>query len=407
MAEFLTPLVALRKKVDELTKELSTRAKQDPEEMGAAAVDYLRLIGHLVFAYFWARMAKIALQKQAQDPFYKAKLATARFYFGRLYPRDRGARSERALRRGKPPRATGRSLLKSPLDPATTLPRKRWGSPEIRRCARGRRTDAAWSEHTVNNLIVKKVAVLGAGVMGAQIAAHAISAKVPVILFDLPSKEGPKNKIVLDAIENLKKLNPAPLANKDDAAFIEPANYEDDLGRLKECDLVIEAIAERMDWKHDLYKKVAPHLAPHAIFASNTSGLSITALSEGFDAGAQVALCRRALLQSAAVHAPGRAHPHRRRPSRRSWTGSRRSSPPCSARASSAPWTRRISWPIASACTASWRPSSKPRNSDFPSTWSTISPARSSGAPSRALSAPPTWSASTRSATSLRRCKTS
>jgi 3-hydroxyacyl-CoA dehydrogenase len=136
----------------------------------------------------------------------------------------------------------------------------------------------------VNNVIVKKVAVLGAGVMGAQIAAHAINAKVPVLLFDLPSKEGPKNKIALAAIENLKKLSPAPLANKDDAAFIEPANYEEDLGRLKECDLVIEAIAERMDWKHDLYKKVAPHLAPHAIFASNTSGLSITALSDGFDA---------------------------------------------------------------------------------------------------------------------------
>jgi 3-hydroxyacyl-CoA dehydrogenase len=134
-------------------------------------------------------------------------------------------------------------------------------------------------ETAVNNLIVKKVAVLGAGVMGAQIAAHSINAKVPVILFDLASKEGPKNKIVLGAIENLKKLNPAPLANKDDAAFIEPANYDDDLGRLKECDLVIEAIAERLDWKHDLYKKVAPHLAPHAIFGSNTSGLSITALS--------------------------------------------------------------------------------------------------------------------------------
>jgi len=84
MAEFVKPLVALSKTLDEVTKELSARAKQDPEEMGAAAVDYLRLAGHLVFAYFWARMAKIALAKQAQDSFYKAKLATARFYFGRL-----------------------------------------------------------------------------------------------------------------------------------------------------------------------------------------------------------------------------------------------------------------------------------------------------------------------------------
>ncbi len=133
------------------------------------------------------------------------------------------------------------------------------------------------------NFIVKKVAVLGAGVMGAQIAAHCINAKVPVVLFDLPAKEGPKNGIVLKAIENLKKLNPAPLGDKDDAALIEVANYEDNLDVLAGCDLIIEAIAERMDWKHDLYKKVAPHIAPNAIFASNTSGLSITALSEGFD----------------------------------------------------------------------------------------------------------------------------
>ena len=105
------------------------------------------------------------------------------------------------------------------------------------------------------NFIVKKVAVLGAGVMGAQIAAHCVNAKVPVVLFDLPAKEGPKNGIVLKAIENLKKLNPAPLGDKDDAALIQVANYEDNLDVLAGCDLIIEAIAERMDWKHDLYKK--------------------------------------------------------------------------------------------------------------------------------------------------------
>ncbi|TFW09870.1 3-hydroxyacyl-CoA dehydrogenase/enoyl-CoA hydratase family protein [Oxalobacteraceae bacterium OM1] len=143
----------------------------------------------------------------------------------------------------------------------------------------------------MSNFIVKKVAVLGAGVMGAQIAAHCVNAKVPVVLFDLPAKEGPKNGIVLRAIENLKKLSPAPLGNKDDAALIQVANYEDNLELLKGCDLVIEAIAERMDWKHDLYKKVAPHIAPNAIFASNTSGLSITALSEGFDAELKARFC--------------------------------------------------------------------------------------------------------------------
>jgi 3-hydroxyacyl-CoA dehydrogenase len=134
----------------------------------------------------------------------------------------------------------------------------------------------------MSNFIVRKVAVLGAGVMGAQIAAHCVNARVPVVLFDLPAKDGPKNGIVLRAIEGLKKLSPAPLGNKDDAACIEVANYDDHLELLQGCDLIIEAIAERMDWKHDLYQKVAPFIAPDAIFASNTSGLSITSLSEGF-----------------------------------------------------------------------------------------------------------------------------
>ncbi|WP_420995895.1 3-hydroxyacyl-CoA dehydrogenase/enoyl-CoA hydratase family protein [Cupriavidus sp. 30B13] len=143
----------------------------------------------------------------------------------------------------------------------------------------------------MSNFIVKKVAVLGAGVMGAQIAAHLVNARVPVVLFDLPAREGAKNGISLKAIENLKKLSPAPLGIKEEASLIQAANYEDDIGLLKECDLVIEAIAERMDWKHDLYKKVAPHLASHAIFATNTSGLSITALSEGFDADLKSRFC--------------------------------------------------------------------------------------------------------------------
>ncbi len=132
----------------------------------------------------------------------------------------------------------------------------------------------------MNRFQVRKVAVLGAGVMGAQIAAHLVNCKVPVVLFDLPAKEGPKNGIVTRAIEGLKKLKPAPLGVPEDAARIQAANYEEHLALLGECDLVIEAIAERMDWKLDLYQKIAGSLAPHAIVASNTSGLSITKLSE-------------------------------------------------------------------------------------------------------------------------------
>ena len=129
-------------------------------------------------------------------------------------------------------------------------------------------------------LRIRKAAVLGAGVMGAQIAAHLTNADVETVLFDLPAKEGPKSGIALKAIENLKKLSPAPLADSSRAAAIIPANYDDDLEHLKDVDLVIEAIAERMDWKLDLYKKIAPYVSPTAVLASNTSGLSINGLAE-------------------------------------------------------------------------------------------------------------------------------
>jgi 3-hydroxyacyl-CoA dehydrogenase len=131
-------------------------------------------------------------------------------------------------------------------------------------------------------LVVRKAAVLGAGVMGAQIAAHLINARVPVMLFELPAKEGDPNGNVLKAIANLKKLEPSPLATKDCAELIEPANYDQHLEALRDCDIVIEAISERMDWKADLYRKVAPFLGEHTIFASNTSGLSINRLAASF-----------------------------------------------------------------------------------------------------------------------------
>lgn len=87
MAEFITPLADLAEKLVKLTAEIGGKAAADPEEMGAAAVPYLRVAGHLVYAYFFARMAKLSLTRAAGgDPFYQAKLATARFYFARLLP---------------------------------------------------------------------------------------------------------------------------------------------------------------------------------------------------------------------------------------------------------------------------------------------------------------------------------
>ena len=143
----------------------------------------------------------------------------------------------------------------------------------------------------MNRFVVRKVAVLGAGVMGAQIAAHLVNVKVPVMLFDLAAKEGPKNGIVLKAFDGLKKLKPSPIGAPDDIALIQPANYDEHIDQLAGCDLVIEAIAERMDWKLDLYKRIAPHVAPHAIVASNTSGLSITKLSEALPSEIKPRFC--------------------------------------------------------------------------------------------------------------------
>ncbi|MEQ1583077.1 MAG: 3-hydroxyacyl-CoA dehydrogenase/enoyl-CoA hydratase family protein, partial [Candidatus Nitrotoga sp.] len=132
------------------------------------------------------------------------------------------------------------------------------------------------------NFIVRKAAVLGAGVMGAQIAAHLVNANVETLLFELPAKEGDPSGNVTKALEGLKKLEPSPLASPAKLTYLQPANYGQHLELLRGCDLVIEAIAERIDWKSDLYRKVAPYLGADCIFASNTSGLSINELAQAF-----------------------------------------------------------------------------------------------------------------------------
>jgi len=86
LKEFIEPLVAIGERLAEVSMWVGMQGFKNPDEVGAAAVDYLRLAGHLVYAYFWARMAVVALPKADSDPFYKAKIATARFYFSRLLP---------------------------------------------------------------------------------------------------------------------------------------------------------------------------------------------------------------------------------------------------------------------------------------------------------------------------------
>ncbi len=127
--------------------------------------------------------------------------------------------------------------------------------------------------------VFRKVAILGAGVMGAQIAAHLANAGILSLLYDLPSGDNDPNSKVKQAIKALAKQKPEPLARKTYASRITPCNYDDDLEQLLECDLIIEAIAEKMEWKEDLYHKIAPFVNEAAILASNTSGLSITTLA--------------------------------------------------------------------------------------------------------------------------------
>ncbi len=131
----------------------------------------------------------------------------------------------------------------------------------------------------MNPVVIKRAAVLGSGVMGRQIAAHLAACGMPVLLFDLGATAGEASGIARKAIDELVRARPAPLLGRDLGNWITPANYDEHLGRLGACELVVEAIAERMDWKQALYQRIAPHLGAAAILVSNTSGLSVNALA--------------------------------------------------------------------------------------------------------------------------------
>lgn len=131
----------------------------------------------------------------------------------------------------------------------------------------------------MGSIVVKKIAVLGAGVMGAQIAAHCVNAGFETYLYDLGKEEGPRNALINQAIAKLQKQMPTPLATPMTASLLVAKNYEDDLAYLTGCDLIIEAIAERMDWKEALLEKIAPYLTAKTIIVSNSSGLSLNMLA--------------------------------------------------------------------------------------------------------------------------------
>ncbi|MEE8321956.1 MAG: 3-hydroxyacyl-CoA dehydrogenase family protein [Gammaproteobacteria bacterium] len=127
---------------------------------------------------------------------------------------------------------------------------------------------------------IRKVAVLGAGVMGAQISAHLANNRVPVIMYELRGDTDDPSAHARQALINMNKIKPAPLAIPGIEQAITPANYDEHLTLLSECDLIIEAIAERMDLKMALYEKIIPHIHDGAILATNTSGLGISKLAQ-------------------------------------------------------------------------------------------------------------------------------
>ena len=121
---------------------------------------------------------------------------------------------------------------------------------------------------------IKKCAVLGAGVMGAQIAGHIANAGIPSLLFDIDDNLAKKG------VEGLSKLKPAPLFSSKNSSLITPCTYDNDLEKLKDCDLIIEAVAEKIEIKHSVYKSLLPHLKDDVILASNTSGIPLANLVE-------------------------------------------------------------------------------------------------------------------------------
>ena len=120
---------------------------------------------------------------------------------------------------------------------------------------------------------IKKVGVLGCGVMGGQIAAHLNNVGLEVVAFDLDKETADKG------MEATKKLKPSPHYNIKTADSIKTASF-DELELIKDCDWVVEAIAEKIEWKTGLYSKVEPFLSENAILTSNTSGLQLRDLTE-------------------------------------------------------------------------------------------------------------------------------
>ena len=123
---------------------------------------------------------------------------------------------------------------------------------------------------------IRKVAVIGAGVMGAGIAAHVTNAGVPVVLLDIvPEGEANRDALAEQAVKRLLKSDPAPFMHKKNARLITTGNIEDDLALLEDCDWIIEAVVERAEIKRALYETVEKVRRPGSIVSSNTSTIPL------------------------------------------------------------------------------------------------------------------------------------
>lgn len=131
-------------------------------------------------------------------------------------------------------------------------------------------------------MTIEKVAVIGAGVMGAGIAAHVANAGIPVLLLDIvPEGANDRNVIAAGAVKKMIKADPAPFMSKRTAKLVTPGNIEDNLADIADCDWIVEAVIERLDIKHDLYAKLQAVRKPGSIVTSNTSTLPLGKLIEG------------------------------------------------------------------------------------------------------------------------------
>jgi 3-hydroxyacyl-CoA dehydrogenase len=131
---------------------------------------------------------------------------------------------------------------------------------------------------------ISRVAVLGAGTMGARIAAHIANAGLPVLLLDMVPATGERSGLARAALETLKKTKPAAFASPAAMGLIRTGNFEDDLAAIESCDWVIEAVAENLEIKRTLLAKVAKHLHPGALLTTNTSGLPVARIAEQLSA---------------------------------------------------------------------------------------------------------------------------